>query len=82
MSKLKLPIHTQPFTTTSYFPFNKVTVDTIGPLPPDEHGIKYLIVFIDCLSRYVCLYPLPGVTGINFAKSLIKYCGTVRFRLH
>jgi hypothetical protein len=75
MSKLKLPIHTQPFTTASYFPFDKVAVDTIGPLPPDEHGNKYLIVFIDCFSRYVCLYPVPDVTGINFAKSLIKYCG-------
>ena len=42
MSKLKMPIHTQPFTTASYFPFDKVAVDTIGPLPPDEHENKYL----------------------------------------
>ena len=52
-----------------------MAVDTIGPLSPDEHGNMYLIVFIDCFSRYACLFPVSDVTGINFAKSLIKYCG-------
>ena len=70
-----MPIHTQPFTTASYFPFDKVAVDTIGPLPPDEHDNKYNIVFIDCFSRYVCLYPVPDTKGVGFAKALIKYCG-------
>ena len=75
MNKLKVPIHTQPFTTASYFPFDKVAVDTIGPLPPDANGNKFIIVFIDCFSRYVSLYPVPDTTGLNYAKALIKYLG-------
>ena len=75
MNKLKVPIHTQPFTIASYFPFDKVAVDTIGPLPPDVNGNKFIIVFIDCFSRYVSLYPVQDTTGLNYAKALIKYLG-------
>ena len=75
MSRLKVPIHTQPFTTASYFQFDKIFVDTIGPLPADEHGYKYLIVLIDCFSRYLSLYPVPNTTGLHYAKALIKYLG-------
>ena len=75
MNKLKVPIHTQPFTIASYFPFDKVAVDTIGPLPLDVNGNKFIIVFIDCFSRYVSLYPVQDTTGLNYAKALIKYLG-------
>jgi len=75
MNRLKVPIHTQPFTTAAYFPFDKVAIDTIGPLPEDENGNKHIIVFIDCFSRYLSLYPVPDTTGLNYAKALIKYLG-------
>jgi len=74
MSKLKMPIHTQSFTTASHFPVDKVAVDNVGQLPPDENGNKYLIVFRDCFSQYVCRYPVPDVTGLNFAEYFIEYC--------
>ena len=70
-----MSIRREPFTTASYFPFDKAAVDTIRLLPPDEHENKYLIVFVDCFSRYVYLYLVPDVTGLNFAKPFIKYCG-------
>ena len=68
-------IYTQPFSTGSYFLFDKVDVKAIGPLPLDEHGKKYSTIFIGCFSRYVCLYPVPDITGLNKAKPIIKYCG-------
>jgi hypothetical protein len=56
MSYIKIPIHTHPFTTASYSVMERVNVDTIGPLPQDEYGNKYIIVFIDCFSRFIELY--------------------------
>ena len=55
MNRLKVPIDTQPFTTAAYFPFDKVAIDTFGPLPADESGNKHSIVFIDCFSRYISI---------------------------
>ena len=53
MSRLKVPIHTNPFTTATYSPMQKIAIDGIGSLPPDENGNQHLLVFIDCFSRYV-----------------------------
>ena len=77
MNKLKVPIHTQPFTIASYFPFDKVAVDIVGPSPTDVNGNKFIIVFIDCCSRYVTLYPVQDTTGLNYTKVLIKYFDTI-----
>jgi hypothetical protein len=72
MIRLKVPIHTQQFISAAYFPFDKVAIDTIGPLPADESGNKHIV---DCFSRYISLYPVPDTTGLNYAKALIKYLG-------
>ena len=67
MNRLKVPIHTHPFTTATYAPMHRIAVDAIGPLPPDEEGNQHIIVFIDCFSRYVCLYPTKDMTNmLNF----------------
>jgi hypothetical protein len=34
-------------------PFQKVSIDTMGPFPPDKDGNCYIIVAIDCFSRVV-----------------------------
>jgi len=75
MSRLKMPIHTNPFTTATYSPMERVAVDAIGPLPEDEDGNKHIIVFIDCFSRYVSMYPVKDVTAKSAAKALLKYTG-------
>ena len=75
MSRLKVPIHTHPFTTATYAPMHRIAVDTIGPLPPDDEGNQHIIVFIDCFSRYVCLYPTKDVTAKSAAKALLKFVG-------
>ena len=75
MSRLKVPIHTNPFTTATYSPMQRIAIDGIGPLPPDENGNQHLLVFIDCFSRYVCLYPVKDVTAKSAAKALLKFVG-------
>ena len=75
MSRLKIPIHTNPFTTATYYPMERIAVDSIGPLPPDEDGNKHIIVLIDCFSRYVCLYPVKDATAKSAAKALLKFFG-------
>jgi transposase InsO family protein len=34
-------------------PMEKLSIDTLGPFPPDKDGNIYIIVMIDCFSRYV-----------------------------
>ena len=73
MNKLRVPNHTQPFTTATYSHFERVAIDTIGPLPPDEEGNTYLIVFIDCFSRLVSIFLAKDATGMSLEKVFIKY---------
>jgi hypothetical protein len=53
----------------------KVAIDTIGPLPEDENGFKFLLVIIDCFSRYVCLCPMKDETAKQAAYALLKFVG-------
>ena len=63
------PAHGQRFTLIEHEPFKRFFVDTIGPR--DGDGLyKYIIVFIDGMSRYVRLFPVATLDGENFAKVL------------
>ena len=53
MSQIKVPIHTKPFTTASYYPMERLNIDTIGPLKEDERGNKYIIAIIDSFTRWI-----------------------------
>jgi hypothetical protein len=44
MSCVKYPIHTHPFIAGSYEPFERIHIDTIGPLPVDDDGNAYIII--------------------------------------
>ena len=73
MSYLKMPIHTHPFTLGTYQPMERVAVDTIGPLDVDEEGNQYIIVLIDCFSRYCLLVPTPDATAKSAAKAIMLF---------
>ena len=64
-----------PFTTASYYPMEVLNIDTIGPLPKDEYGNQYILVIIDCFSRWVELFPLPDTSAIKCAEALLQHCG-------
>ena len=76
MSRLKVPIHTSPFTTASYGLMQKLSMDCIGPLTPSDEGYTHILVIIDNFCRYTVLYPLKEVTGVEISRCLLMHIGT------
>jgi len=68
--------HTHPFTAASLNPMERLNIDTIGPLPPDEYGNCHIIVIIDTFTRFVELYPAKDTTAIVAAIALLQHFGT------
>ena len=56
-------IISRPYTLARYEPMERLNIDTIGPLPVDESGNKFIIVIIDCFTRFIELYPAPDTTA-------------------
>ena len=75
MSQIKPIIETIPFTTASYAPMHKISMDSIGPLPESTEGFKHILVIVDCFSRWVELYPCRTVEAEEAAKHLISFVG-------
>ena len=73
MNHMKTSIHTHPFTTASYSMMDRIAIDSIGPLPTDVHDNKYIIVAIDCFSRYIELYPSKDTSAITAATALYEW---------
>ena len=76
MSILKPLIQTQPFTLASYSPFDRICIDTIGPLPIDSStGSEHILVIIDAFSRFVKLYPIKDTSARSALVGLIDWVG-------
>jgi hypothetical protein len=71
MNQLRIPIQTLGFTAATYTPMERVNIDTIGPLPADQHGNKYIIVIIDCFSRWIRLVPCTDATAETAARQAL-----------
>jgi transposase InsO family protein len=76
MSFLSTPIHTHPFTTACYEPMERWAIDTLGPLPDDEDGNKYVLVIICCFTRWVSLYPIKDTSALSCVDALMHLIGT------
>jgi hypothetical protein len=50
-----------------------LSVDTLGPLPEDENGNKYVILIVDDFSKFVGLYPTKSTTSEEFAMALVQW---------
>ena len=65
-------------------PGDMLSVDIVGPLPADRRH-EFLIVFIDCYSRYTILVPASNHTASTVSDALLKhvvpYFGTPRHLL-
>ena len=53
-------------------PFEKVTMDFMGPFSTANSGMKYCLVFIDYLTRYVEIVPTRDRTAASVAEALRK----------
>lgn len=79
MRELKPLIHARHFTTATYNPFDRVNIDTVGPLPEDERGNQYILVFVDCFSRFVEVFPVKSTEAVHCADALISFVGRYGF---
>ena len=68
-------------TIQSQGPWDTLSVDIVGPLPAD-HRQEFLIVFVDCYSRYTILVPSTNHTASTVSEALLRhvvpYFGTPR----
>ena len=62
-------------------PWDTLSVDIVGPLPADRRH-EFLIVFVDCYSRYTILVPANNHTASTVSDALLRhvvtYFGTPR----
>ena len=62
-------------------PWDTLSIDIVGPLPAD-HRQEFLILFVDCYSRYTILVPSSNHTANTMSEALLRhvvpYFGTPR----
>nr|XP_034195210.1 uncharacterized protein LOC117611386 [Osmia lignaria] len=69
-------------TDTPIEPFDKVALDTVGPLPLTPSGNKYILTMQDCLTKYCIAVAIPNIRAATiadaFARHFIAIYGTPR----
>jgi hypothetical protein len=76
MSYIKYPIHAHPFTLSTYEPFMRIHMDTIGEMPrKDEAGNLHVLVIRDSFTRFTLLYPIPDTSAKHAVKCLMHMFG-------
>jgi hypothetical protein len=75
MSHLAPLIRSTPFTLSHSKPMHTLAVDTIGPLPEDERGNKYIIAIIDEFSRFLEIFAAPDASAAPAADALFQHAG-------
>lgn len=53
------------------YPVQVVCVDLLGPLPETAEGNKYVLVAVDCFTRWVEAYPVPNHEVPTVARKLV-----------
>jgi hypothetical protein len=58
-------------TTTAHVPFEKCSLDIVGPLPETTKGNKYILTFQDDLSKLVTAIPIPQQDADTVAREFV-----------
>ena len=59
----------------SVAPLAELSIDTLGPLPEDEAGMRYIILIVDNFSKFVGLYPANSTSTRDFVKAFLSWVG-------
>ena len=59
-------------TIQSQGPWDALLIDIVGPLPPD-HCHEFLIVFVDCYSKYTILIPSSNHSANTVSEALMRH---------
>jgi transposase InsO family protein len=75
------PASTQKFTaalrtTMSSQPFERFSMDLMGPFPEDQNKNKYVLALVDNFSRYTLLRALPNKEAATVAAAILDSIGT------
>jgi hypothetical protein len=75
ISKLLSPKGRAPMeiTTTADHPFEKYSLDIVGPLPETNRGNKYILSFQDNLSKLVTAIPIPQQDADAVAREFVLH---------
>ncbi len=75
LSAIKMVVVTKPFTVATNSPMERISIDTLGPFPAANGGEMYVLVVIDCFTRFVELYPTVSTGAEEAARHLRVHCG-------
>ena len=59
----------------SVAPLSELSIDTLGSLPEDEAGMRYIILIVDNFSKFVGLYPANSTSTREFVKAFLSWVG-------
>jgi len=71
----RLITKTMPYTTARYSLWECIAVDTVGPLPEDKYGYKYVLNIIDMFSRFEHLIATKNVDAQSALRALLQHVG-------
>jgi hypothetical protein len=59
----------------SVAPLSELSIDTMGALPEDKEGMRYIILIVDNFSKFVGLYSANSTSTKEFVKALLSWVG-------
>ena len=71
----RLITRTMPYTTARYSLWECVAVDTVGPLPEDKYGYKYVLSTTGMLSRLEHLVATKSADAQSALRALLQHVG-------
>ena len=63
----------QPFTVSQYSPMDTLMIDYIERLPEDSEGYKFILVIVDCFSRFCTLHATKTTQASELARKLLVH---------
>lgn len=68
-------VRTERFTVNALQPMELVSIDTMGPFQESKQGYCFVVVIIDCFTRFVELYPSRSTSAMEAATCSINFAG-------
>lgn len=60
-------------TATPQHTFDKIVIDTVGPLPKSFNDNIYILTLMCDLSKFIICVPIPNKTAITVAKAIVEH---------
>jgi transposase InsO family protein len=54
------------------FPFQRISIDFVGPLAASSKGNKYILTVKDCFTRWIEAFPIVAATALETVDILVK----------